>query len=131
MSWVDRGARCSKHWQTIRKHLRNASLIKRRRDPLEDFRDAHRSRAGIGPGRNASLTSSRVTCVSDRSGCPRRIRCLDSSRAKQAHLKRREQALFCRHGPLNLELDGLRQGACIADEHGQMLPRASAAGRIY
>jgi hypothetical protein len=50
---------------------------------------------------------------------------------KQAHLKRREQALFSRHGPLNLELDGLRQGACIGDEYGQMLPRASSAGRIY
>jgi hypothetical protein len=50
---------------------------------------------------------------------------------KQAHLKRREQAPFSRHAPLHLELDGLRQGACIGDEHGQMLPRASSAGRIY
>ncbi len=40
MSWVDRGARVVSTGKRSGKHIRNASLIKRRRDPLEDFRDA-------------------------------------------------------------------------------------------
>jgi hypothetical protein len=49
-------------------HIANASLVKRRRDSLEDFRDAHLSPAGKGAGRNASRNNSRPICASVHSG---------------------------------------------------------------
>jgi hypothetical protein len=52
---------------------------------------------------------------------------------KKAHLERQEEALFCGHRPLNLELDGVRLETGVGRRHGQMLSRrrgTSAGGPV-
>jgi hypothetical protein len=46
---------------------------------------------------------------------------------EQAHFERQEKTLFSRHSALNLQLERRRRRVCIANRHGEMLPRNGAS----
>src|SRR5205809_6467606 len=49
--------------------------------------------------------------------------CLGQIASQVTHFQRQEQALFARHGPINLDLNGLCFRACVAERHTQNLIR--------